>query len=302
MNQQELSYYPHIKDYLKASKLADKQKHPNFHIINFQEHIDIIPFNMGPYKIGMFMLTLSNNDDGNLSVSETTYQLNEESLSINTPGQIISYNGIEDKHEGTDYMILFDPQFLSFLNNNYDVYKAFPFFNINSCPVYSLETEDAETLRFFFKKIYDEFKNVNEDNIEIIRSYLTILLFESKKLLRPNYIKTHSNDRFEEITNAFEQLIKQTENKRNPINYYADLLNISTVYLSECVKKSTGKTAKQIIKEYCLLEAKALLSQSNQTILSIAYQIGFEDQSNFIKFFKKETGLTPGQFRSKPNF
>ena len=298
----ELQFYPKIKDYLRGANLLDKQKHPDFHILKFEDHLDVMPMDFGPYKIGVFMLTLNRMHELDLSVGDSKYRLQGENITVNSPGQIISVKGIEPKTDGLGYMILFEPEFLHFLKNSYDIYKIFPYFNINSSPVYYFNAEQTDSSRKMIEKIYEEFQNLNHDNIEIVRSYLTIFLYEGKKLMNSGIIASHSANRFEELTIQFEQLIKKTEKKRQPLNYYADQLNISAVYLSECVKKATGKTAKQVITEYILLEAKALLRNSNQTISSIAFQIGFEDQSNFIKFFKKETRYTPRQFRSEPNF
>jgi AraC-like DNA-binding protein len=302
MVDKELTYYPKIKDYLKGANLLDKQKHPDFHILKFDDHMDVMPMDFGPYKIGMFMLTVNKRHILDLSVGDSTYRLEGDNSTVNSPGQIISVKDIEPKADGIGYMILFEPEFLHFLKNSYDIYKIFPYFNINSSPVYFFEEEEADSSVDLIEKIYEEFQNLSPDNIEVIRSYLTIFLYEGKKLMDSGIITSHSANRHEEVTILFEQLIKKTDNKRQPLNYYADQLSISTVYLSECVKKATGKTAKQVITEYILLEAKAALKNSNQTISSIAFQVGFEDQSNFIKFFKKETGYTPRQFRSNPSF
>jgi len=61
--------------------------------------------------------------------------------------------------------------------------------------------------------------------------------------------------------------------------------------------KATRKTAKRIITEYLILESKSLLNQSTKTINDIAFQLGFNDTSNFIAFFKKNTSSTPSQYR-----
>ena len=302
MSDLNIKYYPKISDYLKAMNLLDKQKHPDFHILKFEDHLDVIPMEMDPYKIGIFMLTLNINYTLDLSVGDITYELKDETITVNSPGQIISVKGIEPNEEGIGYMILFEPEFLNFLNTTYDIYRIFPYFNINSSPVYHFEIDQTDPSRILIEKIYDEFKDLNPDSLEIIRSYLTIFLYEGKKILDSNTISSYAASRFEEVTFLYEQLIKKTDNKRQSLEYYSDLLNLSTVYLSECVKKATGKTAKQVLSEYILLESKALLRNSNQTIANIAFQIGFEDQSNFIKFFKKEVGCTPRQFRSNPSF
>ena len=65
-------------------------------------------------------------------------------------------------------------------------------------------------------------------------------------------------------------------------------------------KKQQVKTAKQIIDEYLVLEAKSLLKQSTNSVAEIGYALGFEDNSNFVKYFKKQTNFTPKQYKSTP--
>ena len=299
MQNSEIKYYPNIKDYLKAINIEGEQKHPDFHILRSKDHMDVLPLEMGPYRADFFMLSLSETLKFNLSIGEVTYDLTGNTITTNGPGQIISVKSNNIDSDDLVFMILFEADFLPFLKNTYDIYKVLPFFNLHLCPVYHLNKEQTESSQDALQKIYEEFQNFSSDSIELIRAHLTIFLLEGKRMLHAGVMTSQSKNRFEEITDQFEQLIKQTESKRQNLNYYADQLRISTVYLSECVKKATGKTAKQIISEYLLLEAKALLKQSNETISFIAFTIGFEDQSNFIKFFKRETGFTPKQFRSK---
>jgi len=106
-----------------------------------------------------------------------------------------------------------------------------------------------------------------------------------------------ANSRAEEVAYQFEALIMQTKSKRKNLNHYANKLNFSSIYLAECVKKATGKTAKQIITEYLILEAKSLLNQSTKPIDNISNHLGYNDTSNFIAFFKKNVGCTPSQYR-----
>ncbi|MEM6380807.1 MAG: helix-turn-helix domain-containing protein, partial [Bacteroidota bacterium] len=87
---------------------------------------------------------------------------------------------------------------------------------------------------------------------------------------------------------------------KSRLSDYASQLNISKVYLSEVVKKTTGKPAKVLMQEMVIYKAKTLLKQSNNPIATIAYELGFEDASNFVKYFKGQVGITPSAYRKKP--
>ncbi|UTW64558.1 AraC family transcriptional regulator [bacterium SCSIO 12741] len=72
---------------------------------------------------------------------------------------------------------------------------------------------------------------------------------------------------------------------------------MSTVCLSECVKQTSQKTAKKILTEYIIMEAHFKLLNTQFSVETIATELGFDDRSNFINFYKKHTRLTPNQER-----
>jgi len=77
----------------------------------------------------------------------------------------------------------------------------------------------------------------------------------------------------------------------------ASQLNLSPRYLSDLLKQETGKTAIELIHIYLINEAKNRLRSDDQRVSEIAYELGFEDLSYFSRLFKKETGVTPNQFK-----
>lgn len=83
--------------------------------------------------------------------------------------------------------------------------------------------------------------------------------------------------------------------------FYAAHLSVTPNYLNTLCKKLAGKTLGEIIRSRIVLEAKRLLVNSEYTISQIAYELYFEDNSYFSKFFKANTGLTPAEFRKSIN-
>ncbi|AUC23210.1 MULTISPECIES: AraC family transcriptional regulator [Polaribacter] len=76
-------------------------------------------------------------------------------------------------------------------------------------------------------------------------------------------------------------------------------MNISPIYLTECFKKATGKSAQKIIIDYKILYAKTLLHQMDKSVAEVAYALGFNEVANFNQFFKRNLGITATQFRNK---
>ena len=105
--------------------------------------------------------------------------------------------------------------------------------------------------------------------------------------------------RFELITKVFKEVLGRnyTQLKR-PANY-AEKLNISTPYLNECVKNTTGFSVSYHIQHRVILEAKRLLYHSDKSVKEIAAELGYDDCPYFSRLFTKVTGTTALAFRNK---
>ena len=292
-------YYPDITSYLEAAHISHTQKHKDFHIVNFAKYFKThkLPLKVSSRKLGFFQIVTSNNHDAELTVNGTKFKDMKVNIVFIAPDQIVSLDVKSFKKGSIGYSLVFSSEFLNLAPSNYSLLKNFPYFNVNRPPVYTLTEGQNNFFIDHMDNIYGYFKDLDKDNLEIIRSYLTIMLFEAKRMFIEGEVKSVANSRVEEIAYQFETLITQTKSKRQKLAYYADKLNFSSIYLAECVKNATGKTAKQIITEYLILESKSLLNHSTKTINDIAFQLGYNDTSNFIAFFKKNTGSTPIKYR-----
>jgi AraC-like DNA-binding protein len=87
--------------------------------------------------------------------------------------------------------------------------------------------------------------------------------------------------------------------KSRDAKFYAALLNISYRHLNNLCKEFTQKTAKSVIDGFVILEAKRKLFQPDLPIKEISYSMGFDEPTNFVKYFKSHTGVSPKTFRSQ---
>lgn len=290
-------YYKHINDFLDTIGVP-QLIHDDFYIVKFEDHEFNINQPRSAYKHDYFEISITIGYNALVSIEDQTRNTLDYNLSFASPGQIIKWEMNQVEFTDTvSYMILFKPRFLPFANGILSLFKTFPYFNNFVLSSFKLDHGQKELFKRCFYDLHKEHQLHKACNIDILKSYLTILLFKAKRELKFSSEVSYLKTRRQEITYNFENLIKATKQKHKPIRYYADQLNISPIYLSECVKKETTKTAKQIINEYIILEAKSLLKQSGDSISEVANQLGFEDDSNFVKYFKKQTGLTPKQFK-----
>lgn len=114
--------------------------------------------------------------------------------------------------------------------------------------------------------------------------------------------KTKSKDtlsRFEMITKAFKSTLERNFSTAKRPTEYAEKLNISTPYLNECVKNTTGFTVSYHIQHRVVLEAKRLLYHSDKSVKEIAFELGYDDYPYLSRLFTKVAGMTALAFRNK---
>jgi AraC-like DNA-binding protein/mannose-6-phosphate isomerase-like protein (cupin superfamily) len=105
--------------------------------------------------------------------------------------------------------------------------------------------------------------------------------------------------RFEIVTKAFRDILERNYTTAKRPTEYAQQLNISTPYLNECVKSTTGYSVSHHIQQRVILEAKRLLYHSDKSVKEIAIELGFDDYHYFSRLFTKVVGISALTFRNK---
>lgn len=95
----------------------------------------------------------------------------------------------------------------------------------------------------------------------------------------------------------FINLVEENYKKGFAVADFAKMMHVSTRTLSDLTMQLTGKSPSAIIQERIVLEAQRMLLHSGNNINQIAFRLGFDDPSYFVKYFKKHTGLSPSEFR-----
>lgn len=110
---------------------------------------------------------------------------------------------------------------------------------------------------------------------------------------------TDKISRFEIVTRTFREILERNYIEIKRPAAYAEELNLSTPYLNECVKNTTGYTLSYHIQQRVILEAKRLLYHSDKSVKEIATELGYDDYPYFSRLFTKITGMTALAFRNK---
>lgn len=148
----------------------------------------------------------------------------------------------------------------------------------------------------YFNLLQKEFNNTALFNYKtIIDSLFVVLVSKAEDLKKSETLHIKDNLKIK-VFQKFISLIEIHLSKSRSAIFYARELTITYKHLNEICKALVHKTAKNIIDDFVVLQAKRNLINSDLKIVEIAYKLGFDDPTNFSKYFKKHTGLTPNSF------
>lgn len=224
------------------------------------------------------------------------YEIQPPCVFFMSPGQA---HKIDFSSDIEGYIYIFTSDFYLINQTNRNRLLEFPFFftlRRDNPPLLLTNPDDVQFIEILFRKAIAETGNSGSFSTDLLRSLLDLILTSCSVLYKSddpviNSAKGHV------VVKKFFQLLEENYQKNLTVNEYAALLAITPNHLTQTLVSLTGKTSNQIIKAKQILEIKRLLVHTNLAISEIAHQLNFADQSYFTKFFKRETGKSPLQYR-----
>ncbi len=158
---------------------------------------------------------------------------------------------------------------------------------------YSIIFEAVSLCLQFSKRTYDKLYNsLLKDSCNALAALIISQYLEQTK-------STDKFSRFEIVTKAFNEILEHNFTEMKSPTEYAKKLIISTPYLNECIKNTTGHSVSHHIQQRIILEAKRLLYHTNKSVKEIAFELGYENYPYFSRLFTKVVEMTPLTFRNK---
>lgn len=220
------------------------------------------------------------------------YRFEGPCLFILNPGVV---HNIQKDGPTEGYVAKFSDSFLMQIEkNSVQIIKNGLFDDIHPRPVFSLNPEQISILDELMQKMLAEFNRNEEFSRSILVSYLKIFLLRIYELRENEDHSTFTSPRYRVLFD-FKNLIEANFCREHEIKFYTDKLATSHRNLNLITSEFTGKSAKSLINERLLLEAKRLL-YSSKNIKETAYAIGFNDPAYFSRFFKHHQGESPSSF------
>lgn len=198
-------------------------------------------------------------------------------------------------------VVLFTQHFLDHLHTNMRLPNFTPTHLIDGhSPVVLMPADALIRFKRLLTEILTELNQHSPDGLMTMHlfSALTILVYRERLDLLQGPLSQIQTARL----GQFYDILQGNYKKIRDANWYAQQVNTTYKTLNQTCKLSTGLTAKQMIDAYTIIEIKRRLVLSDINVQQIAYEFGFEDTSNFIRFFKKETEQTPSQFKKTKSY
>jgi YesN/AraC family two-component response regulator len=179
------------------------------------------------------------------------------------------------------------------------------FNNIYQQPFLLVNEKLQTTFETMVDQIKTEMQNPGLAQYELLISYMKILLISASRLKteqQPQAIQSKERDKKPIILQNLKEAIEKDYKSKHTPNDYAVLLNISPNALAKITKNHFNKTLTNLITERIIIEAKRELYLTNKPIKEIAYELGYDDEFYFSRFFKKNTDISPKVYRETVGF
>lgn len=247
-----------------------------------------------PHRHSFYHLVLFTKGKGSHTIDFQKFAVQPFQVYFMVPGQVHSWL-FEGGVDG--FIVHFNPElFSAFLQNSHYLDRFYFFAGNGADSVCQLPTSDHDKVIGLFEVMLQEAAEGREQNLDMIRLKLLEFFITVDRSCASKGIKNVPQQKLTLLRN-FQQLIDKHFRAIKLPKEYAELLYITPNHLNALCNDLLGKTAGDLIRDRVLLEAKRLLTNAEMTVTEIAYDLNFQDNSYFNRFFKKNVGMTPDDFR-----
>ncbi|WP_299108030.1 helix-turn-helix domain-containing protein [uncultured Tenacibaculum sp.] len=296
----------HIKSITETNKAfgLPAPKHPLVTIMWAKDFPDFSKYFGVKYNSDLFTISLKEGIEGVLGYGRNNYDFEDGTMVFSKPNQVLSIEEKKVAEDAKGWSLIFHPDLIrkSELGRNINMYS---FFDYEVHEALHLSEDEKAILTDLVKKIELEInQNIDKHSQKLIISTLELILdycnryYDRQFYVRTNLHQDHVTE-FETLLRNYFTSDKPTTLGLPSVKYCGEQLNMSPNYLSDLLKKETGKSAKDHIYAFVVNRAKNKLLGTTDSVSEIAYDLGFEYPQHFSKLFKKQTGTSPAKYRSQ---
>ncbi len=230
------------------------------------------------------------------------YDYQEETLIFISPGQVFGLDERLGSIQPNGWALVFHPDFIRGSSLGKHI-RDYSFFAYDANEALHISRREKQIVLECFKKILFELeqgidkhsKMLIVSNIELFLNYC--IRFYDRQFVTRDNVNKDILARFERLLHDYFQSDKPQIIGLPTVGYCAEQLNLSANYFGDLVKKETGKSAQEYIRDKVIGLAKEKVFDISKSISEIAYALGFKYPQHFTRFFKQQVGLSPNEYR-----
>ncbi|GAL66143.1 helix-turn-helix domain-containing protein [Jejuia pallidilutea] len=252
-----------------------------------------------PYRISSYALGLYHEGTIELIANLNAYPITGKNL-IFLPSKVIREWQFTNVNV-INSALFFERSFMVEQLGNTSFDKKIQFIQEDTIIHLKLSDANYKGLAIIFENLYQKSKQTSKHRPTLIAHELMTLLLQVDELFLETYNTTDVHDlgRNQELSKEFKRLLSKHILEQRSVSFYAEKLGINPKHLSQVLKQETGHSAIALITQKTILEAKVLLQDASMSIAQIGYALSFKNPSQFGKYFKSKTGMTPKDYRKK---
>ncbi len=274
-------------------------RHPLVGIVHFDDSVEQPTHCM---HFGFYSLFLKKTTGCKINYGKTSYDFDDETVVSFAPGQTVGIHRFEDGPAPEAVGLLFHPDFLLRTPLAQKI-KQYTYFSYASSEALHLSTEERFILQDYMDKIARELQHLIDkfsksliiSNIEVMLNYC--MRFYERQFVTREELNHNVIGKFEQLLDEYLDSGRGASEGTPTVKYFADKICLSSNYFGDLVKQQTGKTAQEYIQLKMINYAKSSLLNPTLTTKQIAELLGFQHSQHFIRFFKRQTGNTPREYR-----
>jgi AraC family transcriptional activator of pobA len=249
-----------------------------------------------PHRLGFYEAVFLTRGAGEFAIDFRSHPVAPGHVFFTSPGQIRQWR-LTAPAEG--YTLFFTGGFVTeFFSDPLFLHKL-RFFHNHRQPLF-LPLRPAEFAEAYgrLREMEHEFAALGGDSVHMLRAILYQLLVRLNREYGAAY-GTATDTEAHPVLTRFRSLLEERFREQHSVREYARMLHVTPGHLSDLARRHAGGSAGELIRGRVLVEAKRLLLYSPLTTAAVAARLGFADPSYFGRFFRRETGLPPGEYRAR---
>lgn len=256
------------------------------------------------HTFSFYVVFLKDEKNCDLLYGRQRYDYQKGSVVCLAPGQVIGIEDTGEEFQPQGYALCFHPDFIRGTNLGRSI-KEYSFFSYEVNEALHLSERERVTFIDCLMKIQEELQHSIDrlsrrlitNNIELLLNYC--LRFYERQFITRQDVNRDILARFEVLLDNYFAGEDVLQKGLPTVKYCASELCLSTNYFGDLIKKETGKTALEWIQSKIIDIAKEQLLIPTSSISQVAYGLGFQYPQHFTRVFKKLTGITPHEYRTK---